>query len=319
MRAIRMLCALVPCLVLPLGMVSLSGGGPHPISEEAAIREYSKVAKTLRIAQGGEKPTVSKAEARISEWATRVGSVRKVRSRDLSVDVDAYSGKIVRVRNEAAWERSYARAETAREEGKGIGPTRSPKQVIDAAENYCRAFGQNLTPDLRLRIMDFDDKHARWGLGWFRYINGYVFDEEGISIHIEDQTGDLMLYSNGVTEIACNTEVRVPKDKARAIARDQVSKILPNLVGNQPFNFDEVEEPELWIVYVNDLLKRAEASAPPEQLLPSPQELPPPRARLVYAIRFEFYYVGKERVHRSRGPVTVWVDAANGEIVGGIL
>ncbi|MGB3088008.1 MAG: hypothetical protein WBC53_09845 [Phycisphaerae bacterium] len=318
MRATGMLCALVPCLVLPLGMVSLSGGGPLPISEEAAIREYSKVAKTLRIALGGEKPTVSEVEARISEWATRVGSVRKVRSRDLSVDVDAYSGKIVRVRNEAAWERSYVRAETAREEGKGIGPTRSPKQIIDAAENYCRALGQNLTPDLRLRIMEFDDKQARWGLGWFRYINGYVFDEEGISIHIEDQTGDLVLYSNGVTEIACNTEVRVPKDKARAIARNQVSKILPNLVGNQPFNFDEVEEPELWIVYVNDLLKRAEASAPPEQLLPSPQELPP-RARLVYAIRFEFYYVGKERVHRSRGPVTVWVDAGNGKIVGGIL
>ena len=323
MRAIRMLCTLMSCLVVPLGVASLSQGGPSPISEEAAIAAYAKAAKVLLIDQAGEKPTVSKAEARTSEFTTRVGSVRKVRSRVLSVDVDAFSGKIVRLQNEQAWERSSARAETARQEGKGIGPTRTPKQILDAAENYCRALGQNLTPDLGLRIMEFDDKWGCWVLGWVRRVNGYLFDEEYISIHIEDQTGGLVLYNSRVTQITCNAEVRVPKDKALAIARDYMAKILPNLVGNQPYKFDPVEDPELGIVYVNDFFKRVEAfvegTAPPEELLPSPEESVPPRARLVYAIRFEFSYVGKEKVHRILGPVTVWVDAANGEIVGGLM
>jgi hypothetical protein len=328
MKAIRMLCTLVSCLVVPLGMAFLSEGGSPPISDEAAIAAYAKAAKALQIEQDGEKPIVSKAEARTSEFTTRVGSVRKVRSRVLSVDVDACSGKIVSVQNEQAWERSNARAKTALEEGKGNGPTRTPKQVIDAAENYCRTLGQNLTPDLGFRLMGYDNKQGMWSLGWARYVNGYVFDEEGISIHIEDQTGDLVLYSNWVTQIACNTDVRVPKDKALAIARDYMSKILPKLVQNQPFKFDQVEEPELWIVYVNDFFKRVEArveawvegTAPPEQLLPSPEELVPPRARLVYTIRFNFWYIGKERVNINReGRATIWVDAANGEIVGGLM
>lgn len=347
MQFIRMLCTVVPCLVVPLGMASLSAGGSPPISEEAAIAAYAKAAKALRIAEDGEKPTISKAEARTSERTARVvGSVRKVRSPVLGVDVDAYSGKIVHVQNERAWERSYARAETARQEGTGIGPTQTPKQVLDAAENYCRALGQNLTPDLGLRIMEYDDKQGQWGLGWVRRINGYLFDEEAFSVHIEDQTGDLVFYYNRVTRITCNTDVRVPKDRALAIAQGYMSKILPSLVRGQPFEFDLAEEPELWIVYVNNFAKRAEVWAEfwakakaegmtsPEQLPPPPsekvlawarreaealqKELLPPRARLVYAVSFEFSYVGKEKVHRIRGPVTVWVDAANGEIVGGI-
>ena len=347
MRTIRMLYTLVFCLVVPLGMASLSAGGPTPISEEAAIAAYAKAVKVLQIAEDGGKPTVSKAEPRISEWVTRVGLVRKVRSPVLSVDVDAYSGKMVRVQNERAWERSSARAETARQEGKGIGPTRTPKQVLDAAENYCRALGQNLTPDLGLRLMRYDNKQGRWSLGWVRYVNGYVFDEEGFSVHIEDQTGDLVLYSNRVTQITCNTDVRVPKDRALAIAQGYMSKILPPLVRDQPFEFDLAEEPELWIVYVNNFAKRAEVWAEvwakakaegmtsPGQLPPPPsekvlawarreaealqKELLPPRARLVYAIRFQFSYVGKERAHRIRGPVCIWVDAGNGKIVGGLM
>ncbi|MGB2753932.1 MAG: hypothetical protein WBD75_00090 [Phycisphaerae bacterium] len=348
MQAVRMLFTLVSCLVVPLGMAPMSAGGSPPISEEAAIAAYAKAAKALRIAEDGEKPTISKAEARTSERTARVvGSVRKVRSPVLSVDVDACSEKIVCVQNERAWERSYTRAETARQEGTGIGPTQTPKQILDAAENYCRALGQNLTPDLGLWIMEFDDKRGCWILGWVRRVNGYLFEEEYISIHIEDQTGGLVLYHNRVTQITCNTDVRVPKDRALAIAQGYMSKILPSLVRGQPFEFDLAEEPELWIVYVNNFAKRAEVWAEfwakakaegmtsPEQLPPPPsekvlawarreaeelqKELLPPRARLVYAIRFEFSYVGKEKVHRIRGPVSIWVDAANGEIVGGLM
>ncbi|MBM4020451.1 MAG: hypothetical protein FJ288_19390 [Planctomycetes bacterium] len=331
MRAVRMLRALAWRLVvvpLLLGMVSLAGGGLSPLNEQAVIAAYAKAAKAVGIALGGEKPTVSKPDERMSGGGAIVGSVRKVHSPQLTVDVDAYSGKIVRVRNETASENSYARAETAREQGKGVGPTRSLKSVIDAAENYCRALGQNLTPDVGLRIMEFDDKRGCWYLAWVRRVNGYLFDEECIGLDIDDQTGELAHYINRVTEITCGTEVRVPKDKARAIARDQVSRILPALVSNQSFEFEEDQEPKLCIVYQNDAMRRLElgtdlmrrfkAMPPPDQLPPPPEQLPP-RARLVYAIRFEFSYVGKQRVHVGRGPVTVWVDAASGEVGGGIM
>ncbi|MCX5677297.1 MAG: hypothetical protein NTX87_20115 [Planctomycetota bacterium] len=331
MQAIRMLRTLAWRLVvvpLLLGMVSLAGGGPSPLNEEAAIAAYAKAAKAVGIAQGGEKPTVSKPEERMSGGGATVGSVRKVHSPQLTVDVDAYSGKIVRVVNKTAWEKSDARVETAREQGKGVGPTRSLKLVIDAAENYCRALGQNLPPDLGLRIMEFDDKQGCWYLAWVRRVNGYLFDEENLGIRIDDQTGGLAHYINRVTEITCGTEVRVPKEKARAIAHDQVSRILPALVHNQSFEFEEDQEPKLCIVYQNDAMRRSELMTdlmrrfktmpPPPDQLPPPAEKLPPRARLVYAIRFGLWYVGKEKWHVDRGPVTIWVDAANGEVVGGI-
>jgi hypothetical protein len=304
-----------------------AGTGPT-LGQDAALAAYAEAAKALGIAEAGEKPGVSEAAVRFSEWATNVGWVRTVRSGHIVVEVDANSGEIRRIMNEVAWLKSDSRAESRLKECKGFAPTRSPKEAIDAAEKFCLALGQRPARDVRLRVIKFDEKRGCWELGWARYIGEYLFDEEGIGITIDDQTGDLLVYNNHVTKITCGTEVRVPKDKARAIARDQVSRILPALVHNQSFEFEEDQEPKLCIVYQNDAMRRLELMTdlmrrfktmppPPDQLPPPPEQLPP-RARLVYAIRFGFWYVGKEGTHIDRGPVTVWVDAASGEVVGGI-
>jgi hypothetical protein len=313
MRVLHVLGTLACCLaVLALLWGSASLAGEGAISEEVAATAYALAAKAIGISLGAEKPTVSRPEARISERATGVGSVRKVQSPHLSVDVDAHSGKIVRVLNEKAWHKSYAKAETARQEGKGAVPRRSPKHVIEAAENYVRSLGQSPTPEVKLRIMEFDAKGDCWNLGWVRYVNGYVFDEEAIGMSIDDQTGGLIHYNNSVTDIACTTDVSVSKEKARAIARGRVSIIQASLLGGGSYEANEPEDPVLWIVYVNRIPngEKAEPSARPQPLLPL-------RARLVYDFRYEFRYTGNEMVHRSVPPLNVWVDAATGEVVEG--
>jgi len=303
-------------LFLPsLWVTGLMAAGIEPtLGEEGALAAYAKAAKALGTAESGEKPSVSEAAVRFSEWATNVGWIRTVQSGQIVVDVDANSGVIRCITNKAARTKSEASAESRLKEGKGFAPTRLPKEVIDAAEKFCLALGQRPARDVRLRVIQFDEKRGVWDLGWARYIDGYLFDEEGVGITIDDQTGDLLVYLNSTTTMTCNTEVRVSATKALSIARDRMTKVLPNLVGNEPFEMKSSEEPVLYIVYANDLLGESRAAVPA-----AAQQAVSPHAHLVYAVRFDFSYVGRETGHRIRGPVTVWVDAASGMVIGGRL
>jgi hypothetical protein len=236
--------------------------------------------------------------------------VRKIATKQLEVQIDVKNDKVVYAANEALINEEDRRLSTFQDTGQLHSPRQNLKQVIEVAEKAVTAMGQSIGPDLRLKVTQFDAKRGCWELTWFRYIQEYLFDEEVVAVTVDDPTMKVALYSNTVTGITCQAEVRLARDKAKAIAMSRMSVVLQHAAGNEPFRIEEDDPPMLYVVYANGVMApRAE----PLKLLKDPK----PEAHLVYAFHFVFAYAGKSQVHPMIPPAYVWVDASSGAVVGG--
>jgi hypothetical protein len=276
------------------------------------LAAFSQAAKTFGINLSSETPKESAAEIRSSEFNSPVKLIRKITSKQFEVAIDVKSGKIVSAYNEALFLEEDARLTTFNDTGKMQEPKQNLKQVVEATEKLVAALGQELGPDLKLSFVRFDSKRGCWELSWFRYIRGFLFEEECVSLTMDDAALKAVCYGDTVTEITCSTEVKITRDKAKASAMSRVSTTLQYDASNETFRADEVDPPQLWIVYANDNVAANKLPSTPTD------QYPRPKAHLAYVFHFKFVYAGKSHAHAIIPPAYVFVDAASGAVIGGI-
>ncbi|MBM4047621.1 MAG: hypothetical protein FJ279_21150 [Planctomycetes bacterium] len=255
--------------------------------------------------------------AHSSYFGTTVATVREVRSDALIARVDVETMKVVHAIDLTVTEQSWTGPKEHPSAPMTIVPTRNATDVIAIADQYCKRLGHDLSRGFRLRLVQFEARYRHWSLAWLRVVGEYPFEESDFSLSIDDKTGKLAVYFNNTSSRPCQTEIKVGREKAMDVARDHVLTMAqPALVRSEPLRMTEVGTCELKVVYPNYLLSPKVAQMGDEDLRKARRN-----PRLVYDIKYEFRYrraEGKGDLS-PRPPVSIWVDAATGEVVGGFF
>lgn len=312
LRVVRALSYGLVALALTLGAAENRGEQP---SDQACLKTYAKVAAAL-----GLEPDTAEARIRTTgrpaaPWIPLMKPVQVVKTNTLQVELEEQTGQVLYVSNNAVSLRIHARKQLLFESrGKLFMPTRHPSAIVSAVEQFfARVAGHPLTTDLRLRMIEFDPKRGVWGLGWARYIAGYLSDSEGLGASVDDVSGKINHYTYTVTGATCRPVVRLSLKEAAPSARKHAEYIVQKQVRGEPYDVLETEPPSLQIVYPN--YTRTENA---KQLAKEDLRKAAKNPRLAYVFQFEFQYAGNKKGHTILPLAVVWIDAANGDVLGGL-
>jgi hypothetical protein len=292
-------------LLLVLGIGSQPVGSAQTLTEERATALFKSAADVLGVKVEAGKLAVSKAAATTSIFGAPIGYAVKVEAKGLKVELDTRIGKVVSAFCEAFWDEQETRQAALEERGRQFAPTRDVRAVLESVLKQIKGLGQEMTPDIRLRSVTFDPSRGNWQLHWLRYYQGFPFEEQFVSVLVDDSTLRCVMYQNTITAITCPTDVKISTEKATEVAAKQAMTALPEAGGKaEDYKTQQEGGSFLGIVYSKGSVKTDPAG---EDALP--------RARLAYAVRFVFLYSGKAPTHVKLPRITVYIDAETGEQV----
>lgn len=311
MTSLNLACCVVVCIA------ACGEGGDKKVADPTSIT--ADIAKNVFIATmrklgrndlAAERdiPSLVVEEDRMHDVYERGRRIWKVkhpsRDADAEIKVDAESGLIRSL--------SIGRVKLFPD----TPPSKTRDEVLALAKGYAALLGRDLQDEHRLSDVQYHPETHSWWVRWTRHIGPYPFDfdpVEGVSVRINDESGALDGYGNGITDKQCPIAVKLNPDEAIQVARQFVQDVLNKMFPDEPFGITEVHAPRLCIVHPNYVFtpKRRELSIEQYRELCS---IP----CLVYAIecRVEQTKADERGLKISRPPITAWVDAATGEIRG---
>ncbi len=178
----------------------------------------------------------------------------------------------------------------------------SREEAIKAATHYLTA--AVLSPDAKLKSARLQTHtslrtpYSEWEIRWVRVYKGYEYKEDFCRVTVDAITGELLsLVKVFLSQAPTNVKISVKKV-------DAVKKAQTYLKGKD-IAFGKLRSAKLLIVCPNDYWEKQKRGL---------DELPHPPTRLVWVVGFTKGEdaVGQEHFRQ------VWVDATNGEVVGGM-
>lgn len=312
LRVVRALSYGLVAFALTLGPAENRGEQP---SDQACLKTYAKVAAALGIEPDTAEARIRTTGRPAAPWIPLMKPVQIVRTNTLQVKLEEQTGQVLYVSNTAVSLRIHARKQLLFESrGKLFMPTRHPSAIVSAVEQFfARVAGHPVPNDLRLRMIEFDPKRGVWVLGWARYIAGYLSDDEGLGASVDDVSGKINHYTYTVTGATCRPVIRLSLKEAAPSARKHAEYLVQKQARGEPYDVLETEPPSLQIVYPN--YARTEDA---EQLTEEDLRKAAKNPRLAFVFQFEFQYAGNKKSHTILPLAIVWIDAANGDVLGGL-
>ena len=281
---------------------------------------YDKAASALGVETKGEEKRIRKVERPLVPWSACTKTVDVVTTETLLVETDEQTGRVLHVRNEPLFAAVVERGNQSEATGKVNMPTRHPSALVATVEQFfARVNGSPIPNDLRLQWVNFDRKQAVWEFGWTRYIKGYASEDEGMWASVDDVSGRIVSYHYNVTGATCEPVVRLSLSEASSKAKTHAERYVRKQAEEQAYEVVESAPATLQVVYPNyvrteDVEKRAKENLRKAAKAP----------RLAYVFQYEFHRV-------SEGPsstvptyytvvprIVVWIDAATGDVLGGL-
>jgi hypothetical protein len=198
-------------------------------------------------------------------------------------------------------------------------------EIKAIAEDILKKLPRQYTSGLQLESIKFvsNEKDGHWIINWERSQNGYTYQEDGITIYYHEKYG-LESYANWCTSEPCPTEVKITKEEAGEKARDIATKaicsslMIPSM--DMPYNkwfkdfeVGEICKSELVIINPNYLFTKKSSTDITKRSR---------NARLSWVISIKTHYTGKPGPKGeviSGTVISIWIDAATGEMLGGMF
>jgi len=149
----------------------------------------------------------------------------------IGVSIDSYTGEI-----RAFWLWKVL----MNLEGKKVEPKLSRREVRAMTEKY---LALNTTIPLKEYSVTVDRKESHWWVLFVRKLNGYKFMLDIIIVEYSEQYG-LLSYLNQVFSDECDTEVKVSKKEAIALANKYLPSVKQKTL-NIPMQIREVGDPKI--------------------------------------------------------------------------
>ncbi len=189
-------------------------------------------------------------------------------------------------------------------------PTKEANQIKQIALKYIKLITEKPLPSnfvlskIRYNYNDKTRDKGSWYIIWTRTLNGYEYQNDGISVSIVDYSGKLESFFSQTASEECPTETRITREKAERIAIAKASSVagrIYTLYYGKPKN-PTIFSVKLMIVNPNGFFEGKLGDY-----------YSTPKCRLAYVIRVNFEVEPpKENVW-----IYVYVDANTGGVLGG--
>ncbi len=320
------LYAQVAVMLIALAFVTLAEEAPPGISDADAIRIYRSWLDSLTkegLLPG--LPTEDQAPKVRERQINPLCDFETVEVRgQLYMMLDARTGAVMKIGNQSACDRWHAA-----QDGKPVSKPRwTAEEALAAGERVLRLVWNRTTDDLILRSgypsYLTADMAGHWRMEWDETLNGYRYHIQGYGVSLHEDAG-LMSCGWGNVSDPCPTDVRVDRAQALRLARAFIDK---------PFGHLTWDAEHEGIAGLNSATLDSHPGLPNGSLLivkPTPgweqygakadKYATSKRAtRLVYVVEFvpkEGRVLRGGSLHAER-VIDVHVDAATGEIIGGL-
>jgi hypothetical protein len=292
---------LIKCAVLILALPcahAVADADMAIMPTEALQTSYRDIRDKLHLQ--AEASVTSSTKAVMSEFGTKVACGAKMESADLTVTLDTNSGRPLFI---------LVHPNAVSEVSAGNKPFRDDREALGAAEAFVRELGWSIETNTHLIHKEYDPGKRQWRFAWQRHLAGYPFPEETISTSIDAASRHLSSFRCTISERGCATVPSLSNTDAQQIAATNALGIAMGLVG-QDYGVRGVRGNGLQVVYPNGRYATYGKRTALTEVAPSPQ--------LVYWFDVAFEYRGTDTLHRAVAPISVWVDAVSGEVVGGL-
>jgi len=248
------------------------------------------------------------------------GTRQRISSGRAEIEVNAVTREVISYwDNEAIAERTTRRARDAAGVAETLMPMLTAEEAVRLATEYLHVFRGPVPGDLELKPCPifgtkeepvvFDEETAIWRVTWHRFVEGYPFLGQGVWVALDDRTKALIFVKWTATAVVPVVALRIDAEKARNRARRRLDDLLPEVAESEgrSFEISECGAPELYIAVPTDY-PPITGTRPRRDMVP----------RLVYALPFTLVSARDEKGYHEAWPYTVWVDAGNGRICGGL-
>lgn len=237
-------------------------------------------------------------------------------SSNVEVTFEVQKGTILMIYNRALYRNLYeSKSKLEDPYNKGISKKNS-EEIIQAANNYLKILYENQNLTYILTDVVFHSKgmsRGIWELEFWRYHNGYKFAGDSISIEIADQSAVLLSFVNACLSEIPPTDVKIDRSKVWKLSNDFAQKIISSEEFSQYFknlrlSYDT--KTELMIVNPNYLLTGKSIRDVTARTR---------KSRLAWVTRYKLFEIKHQSEKEGFVPeeISVWIDAQNGEILGG--
>ena len=237
------------------------------------------------------------------DYYTRTQAAIKIRAEGfIEVTMDGYTGEI----------RQFCHDKLFKDDPSWLPWSRPPRIKPGLTEKEIRKIGEGYLDLVTGVELDENKMKVRyldtfWYISAVRRFRGYEVVPQYVVIWYSGKYG-LCRYQNTTSSIECDTDLRVSREEARALAEKYIKEVLATRGGLFPMDV-EVQGPE--IVSLGDLNTQGKIE------LPSVKELM--KMRLVWSVDFsERKPEGRQldpTVDIPRG-VTLYIDAITGKLLG---
>jgi len=287
------------------------------IIDASVEARFIDIAQRLAVKVDTTNARTTRRKELVSSLAGPERNLIEVETKEMEATFVADTGEIVQLFNSGYARKIREPARKAKDAGSPLSPTKTAAEIQEISKKIGSLLGVPVRGDLRLSRTLYQPGRGDWWVTWQRYYDGYPFYGESIRFYIADTDGGLTSLWNTVTDNACSTEVKISKEQAVETAmgffHDLLARedIASKIVVAEEYEIELLEEETgLYIAYPNNI--RMQFVYPDRELTKTEEP------RLVYHVTAKFNYIGNADIHAALHGAVVWVDAATGEIVGGL-
>jgi hypothetical protein len=294
------------------------------LSDIALIEQYNLLIKQLSLVTKIDGCTYSNLKPTISEMkydASLDTFIRTIRG-PIKMDLDAYTGEAYFIYNDVIAEKIF---DPKQFEPANKLHTKTEDEVKAIGEDILKKIPRRETSGVQLELIkfDLDKRKGEWFVQWHRTHNGYQYIDDWVQILYHEKYG-LASYSSGFTSTSCPTEVKIQeeeaKKKALSIAAEAIRSDLPMPSMGQSykqwfnnFKLGEISRSELFIINPNYLFTEKSSTDISKRIR---------NARLAWVICINaplINKVGPKGEILAGTVISIWIDAATGEMLGGMF